>query len=268
MKKLILLFLSAVLLGLAGCGNQEVVLRSTDAYTIRCVGDGCYLNMTAGNEKKETDDIGCVIPMYQLEFDSIKGMHRTLTEDTLSGSQLEAISFGFPLQEHGFLIADPRQLYEPKLPDGVATGRVYLQGADYSLILRQSGSINHGQLTIQSEESFLESFSYYEQIVGEEIDFDSTHYVSDRNATAYDYTTSACRARKLLYRLEAAGKTLYVIEDYRLEWFDGRSASETDPVEMTVYGQENGGYFTLQLSPNKRLDEQTILAFGLQPFQP
>lgn len=244
---------------------EITVLHTTDTYTIRCVGAQCYLDMTAGNKKQETDDIGCVIPMFQLEFDSIAQMHRTLTEGTLSGSQLEAISFGFPLQEHGFLIPDPRQLYEPKFPDGMATGRVYLQGAEYSVILRKSGSINHGQLTIQTEEAYLKSFSHYEKIVAGEIEFDSS-YVSDRNATAYDYTTNAARARKLLYRLEADGKVLYVIEDYRLEWFDGRTASQTDPVEMTVYGQENGGYFTLQLSLNKRLDEQTILSFGLDPL--
>ena len=242
----------------------DAIISSTNKYTLRRIDGQCYVDIVGGNERLVESNEGCILPAPLIRFGSIDKLYRTLMaqNDNLD-SLLDTIRRFYPLnKEYGFLIADPASLVSVQMPDGFNEFNVTTNGTEYKFAFRTETSdpilgYNSVDVNICPEESFISFLTGYFTFQSGESTYDSTFDIPERNATAYEKEHPAGRWRYVQYCIKTDTKILFVEERYCVRRNDPTlPASETDPLEIKIYGFENNVFFTID--PGKRSGQELI----------
>lgn len=154
------------------------------------------------------------------------------------------------------------------LPSNVEPRGISLYSYGYEFWFREKSTFpDHnivGHLTILPQDAFITQLDkYYDPFKNGTHTYDTVTQLPDKNGVSYDITTEYGTKRYVLYTIQDDNKTLHIRETYSLESIDPR-ASETSPIIIDIYGQENGIYYTFHSSGYYA----TIPAYSLVPYNP
>lgn len=253
----------------------DAVLFETDSYQIHRQDGHCYLNLTAGNKHSgEPSSSGCIVLSPYLYFDSLEHLYDILTRGTLSDTHISGITCSFPLDaEKGFSLPDPHKLFSVTLPEGLEISRIRIFGEELSYGYREIGK-NYprlsGDITILDQQEFVACLKRFNRFRADPNLYRTAHTIPELNAIAYDCTVPAGVFRYVQYCVQTDSKTLYIEETYAVERSNpGAIASDTKPLEITIYGYENGYYFCVTLSGIETRPSLDFLdCFHIEPYIP
>lgn len=251
MKKMILCILTLLMAGTfcSGCNAKSTVYKADD-YTITQIDGKYYMNFYEKYEPPaESVSSSCAIADYP-KFTSVSEMKTAIETGNFSESELETLrmnSYSADSKENGTLeICNPAALYDLAFPksEDFYLSHIIWYGTSYSFELR--GSIP-GYLKYTNSEVFSKKFqaqytNFFEQ---NQIELISQETVSDRNATVYTYKTFAGKFLSVRYTITGSGKTMYIDENYIIEWYrqdSPASVSDTVPHVIKVWCIDNGNY--------------------------
>lgn len=232
----------------------DEILYETDTYQILRKNSQCYLNLFAGNTPSgEPMSSGCIVYSPYLRFDNLDQLYQTLTADGLSDSQISGITRCFPLNsEIGFILPDPQRLVAVTLPEILEISSVKVYGEDLDYYYREMDK-NYprlaGNISILDRQKFQENMKWYNRFRADPGQYQTAFVIPELNAIAYDCNVPAGVFRFVQYSVQTESKTLFIEERYAIERSNtGAIASDTVPLDITVFGYENGYYFSISLS--------------------
>ena len=233
---------------------RDAVLFETERYQIHRQDGHCYLSLTAGNKHSgEPSSSGCIVLSPYLYFDSLEHLYDILTKGTLSDAHISSITRSFPLDaEKGFYLPDPHKFFSVTLPEGLEISRIHIYGEELSYGYREIDKDYPrigGNITILDQQKFGACLNRFNRFRADPNLYRTAHTIPELNAIAYDCTVPAGVFRYVQYCVQTDSKTLYIEETYAVERSNpGAIASDTVPLDITVFGYENGYYFSISLS--------------------
>ena len=265
-KKLLSVFLCAVLLLLTACSTHGEKYAENELYTIYAK-DGQYslvMKQTPGLSGFEDGSVVRTDP----KFSSLAEMREAILTGSFSDMELFAIQRFSKNDAGNIIICDINNLYEPVLPKNITIGEVVWHGDSYGFLFDTSRSTvfpsdtsqdsNYGRycsMKYVSEESFnrsLKNFTEFTQ--NDNIEILSQQKDDITGGTIYTYRTYlGYTFQDILYTISDENKTIYVHE-------------KRDSDSVTIWGIESGIYFIVNIAPKGRLDPNWAFSFGLVPY--
>lgn len=253
----------------------DAVIYETETYQIHRKDGHCYLNLFDGNKHSgEPSSSGCIFYSPYLYFDALEQLYDALTTDTLSDGAIQGITRCFPLDaEQGFYLPDPHQFFSIILPDGLEFSKIQVYGEDMSYSYRELDKDYprlSGYVDVCSQQHFKACLRHFNRFRANPSLYRTAHTVPEVSGIAYDCDAPAGVFRYVQYCVQTDSKTLFIEETYAVERsHPGAIASDTVPLEITVYGYENGYYFCVTISgAQARLSLNFLNGFHIEPYIP
>ncbi len=229
-----------------------------------------YISLRSVKEEEEsnTDNAYVSTAVFGPTFSSVAEMKNNILNGNLTEQELYAIRTCYA-KDGLWEICDLDNLYDARLPDKTSIKQIALRGKSYSFTLENYIAVNcfidhldEADYNKAFEEEYLGFPNEFEEVIWEE-------QTEDRNATIKYFRTGAGVFKRLEYTLQQDDRMLYVIEEYTLSFYTGsKPTSDTIPRTVTVYGEENGGYYKVWvLEPIERPSVEWLTSFGLVPFE-
>ena len=279
---LFLVYLMSVVL--AGCtntaGNNSVYHQNetnptaiqttahTDMYTISYA-DGRYV-LTFTDKMDEIMENGELLNQIVVKhpsFSSAEEMRSRIISSDLGFSAEEMAVLYTYTKGEPMEICGPDDLYDVRLPEDLQLGSIVWYGYTYEFNLEGDFGFG-GMVEPVSQEEFQDTLhKEYTAFPYENFIVISENEIPDRNAREVIFETSTARIRSVLYEVDIDDGTIFIREDYPLEYFIDveYTANETVPNRVFLYGQQADACFTGELLyPNERPSEQWLASFGLE----
>lgn len=240
-------------------------------YDIINKGGKCYISFRPVEETEAESNKGDAYVSAVIigpTFSSVVEMKNDIENNNLSEQELYTIRTHYA-KDGLWEICDLDNLYDARLPGETSIKQIALRGKSYSFTLENYiaascfiNCLDEADYNKAFEEEYLGFPNEHEEVIWEE-------QTEDRNATIKYFRTEAGVFKRLEYTLQQDGRMLYVIEEYILSFYTGsKPTSDTIPRTVTVYGEENGGYYKVWvLEPVERPSVEWITSFGLVPFE-
>jgi hypothetical protein len=212
-------------------------------------------------------NMGVSIRLIFPKFESIGQMRQAIITGSFAETELIALTFGKDAAA-GVEICDPDQLYEATTPEGFTLNHIALHGTDYYFDF--SSETVQAEIHCYNQADYQEDFyyGYKDFLTNSNITITNKQVTLDRLATVYYGHTDVAKFKFICYELRSGNKKMYIQEEYLLESERAPEAvSSKIPDTISIWGEENGGYFHGYLTDfTQRPSVKWLRQFEVQPY--
>ena len=211
----------------------------------------------------------------ELQFDSLEDMRQSFLHNEFESAEYVIMQSAFKKTDEGIRLCDMNALWDAQKPASTQVSSVSLLGEYYDHHLREDGMFSFGWIHYTSEQQrerlkerdYIQYNRSYRTVTRKETaEFDGVPCEIVESNSEYEYY------RDIYLDIEEEGKTVFVVLRYLIDYTndDGRLVpSETAPVRVLMYGEQNGASFVVSLYEFSQPPSfEWLSSFGLTPFTP
>ena len=258
-KKLLSVFLCAVLLLLTACSTHGEKYAENELYTIYAK-DGEYTLVLKDSVKSQIDAISEAQILEYPVFKSLSDMKRAILAGDISTYELYSLQSGAAKDGGSIPICDVNNLYAPTLPHNISVKDIAWYGEMYLFRLDASAApVDSCSISYWTEDRFEKDVKgFTEFTANKNIEILSSAIDSATGGTIYEYQTRMGTFTDVLYTLTEGSKVIHVNEMY---------CNGGCPKIVKIWGIDNGVHFNVVIiEPKSRPTADWLLSFGLVPY--
>lgn len=210
---------------------------------------------------------GVSLRLIYPEFETIAQMQQAIITGSFTETELIALTFGKD-DADGIEICNPNQLFEATAPEEFTLDHITLLGTDYYFDFHSDTA--QASIHCDNRTDYEEEFSsgYKDFLTNSNITITKKQITFNRFATVYYGHTDVAEFKFICYKLRAGNKTMYIQEEYLLKIDkDREQVSSEVPETISIWGEENGGYFHGYLTDlTERPSLKWLVQFGITPY--